>query len=78
MTYAYTLYYQGQPVQNSNSKSTLQSRIKREVKTELWRHIALPDLLYVADMSAAVEWGNSGRGLRTWEILVNAPEGYTG
>jgi hypothetical protein len=75
VTYAYTLYYQSQPVQSSNSKATLQSRIKRELKAELKRHGPPPDLYYSGDMSAALEWGNSGYSLRRWEIMVNAPEG---
>lgn len=69
--YAYTLYHQSRPVQSSNSKATLQARMKREVKAATKSRTSDITLHYVKDMSAAIEWQNSAYSLRTWEIRVN-------
>lgn len=69
---AYTLYHQSRDVQSSDSKATLQRRMRRELEAAQRYRSELPTLYYAHDMSAAIDWGNSGRSLKTWEIRVNA------
>lgn len=71
---AYTLYHQSREVQSSDSKSTLQRRMKRELAAAQRARTELPTLYYAHDMSAAIDWGNSGRSLKTWEIRVNGDD----
>lgn len=74
MSKAYTLYHQDLPVQSSDTLVTLQRRMKRDAEVAQRSRSDLPSLYYVQELSAAVDWGNSGRSLRRWEIHQNSSD----